>query len=500
MKFQTMRARTRPPWGARDGAYLEANGWNDYGYYTLWTLYFVRNGETIQIGTVKIADFDDNARPPVPKQFDDLPDQFFSLGQDEDYYESLKALGPDTRIEVLQGLRDIALDLDLFRRVQDLDVTQQSLLRSVKAIAVQTQFHRIAMGGVKLSPYSFSYVSSDTDRDGWPTPPAVFEFDVTPHAKPRTNIHVLIGRNGVGKSFMLNDIATALTRPEYAAGRVDFEQQQERLLTNRFANVVSVTYSAFDSFEPRNQSDINDAMGYQYIGLKQPDSAYIKDHHALADEFGDSLNSVVEIGRLERWRHYLEFLASDTLFAEILNQMVGIGEVNIRDRAGAIFRELSSGHKIVLLILTRLVETVEEASLVLIDEPESHLHPPLLSAFMNALSELLEDRNGVAIIATHSPVVIQEVPRHCVWKLLGTGGVLSRQRPVGETYGENVGTLTQEIFGLEVTAAGFHRTLDEAVASGGDFNQILSDFNGNLGAEAKALLQSMVYFSRQSER
>lgn len=48
---------------------------------------------------------------------------------------------------------------------------------------------------------------------------------------------------------------------------------------------------------------------------------------------------------------------------------------------------------------------------MLIDEPEGHLHPPLLSAFVRALSELLVNRNGVAIIATHSPVVLQEVPR-----------------------------------------------------------------------------------------
>ena len=38
-----------------------------------------------------------------------------------------------------------------------------------------------------------------------------------------------------------------------------------------------------------------------------------------------------------------------------------------------IFKDLSSGHKIVLLTLTRLVEKVEEKTLVLIDEPEAHL-------------------------------------------------------------------------------------------------------------------------------
>lgn len=42
---------------------------------------------------------------------------------------------------------------------------------------------------------------------------------------------------------------------------------------------------------------------------------------------------------------------------------------------------MSSGHAIVLFTITRLVDTVGEKSLVLLDEPEVHLHPPLLSAF-----------------------------------------------------------------------------------------------------------------------
>jgi len=176
-----------------------------------------------------------------------------------------------------------------------------------------------------------------------------------------------------------------------------------------------------------------------------------------------------------------------------------VDEIDLREEARLIFNELSSGHKIVLLILTRLVETVEEATLVLIDEPESHLHPPLLSAFMSALSELLEDRNGVAIIATHSPVVVQEVPSTCVWKLVGSGGELRPEQPNLETYGENVGTLTQEIFGLEVTASGFHRALAEAVRDnhGRNYGQMLDLFGDRLGAEARALLRSMVHFARQ---
>ncbi|PJN92440.1 hypothetical protein CNY89_29680, partial [Amaricoccus sp. HAR-UPW-R2A-40] len=74
-------------------------------------------------------------------------------------------------------------------------------------------------------------------------------------------------------------------------------------------------------------------------------------------------------------------------------------------------KKMSSGHAIIILTLTQLVAQVQEKSLVLMDEPESHLHPPLLSAFIRSLSRLLHRQNGVAIIATHSPVVLQEIPR-----------------------------------------------------------------------------------------
>ena len=80
---------------------------------------------------------------------------------------------------------------------------------------------------------------------------------------------------------------------------------------------------------------------------------------------------------------------------------------------------MSSGHKIILLTVVNLVNFVEEKTLVIMDEPEEHLHPPLVSAFIRALSELMSYRNGVAIIATHSPVIVQEVPRRCVWKIRG---------------------------------------------------------------------------------
>ena len=145
-----------------------------------------------------------------------------------------------------------------------------------------------------------------------------------------------------------------------------------------------------------------------------------------------------------------------------------------------------------LLTITRLVELVEERSLVLLDEPESHLHPPLLSAFIRALSSLLSAQNGVAIVATHSPVVLQETPKSCAWILDRSGNTARARRPVQETFGENVALLTHEVFGLEVTETGFYELLRKEVARVGNYDAIMAELEGQLGTEAIAIVRALL--------
>ena len=196
----------------------------------------------------------------------------------------------------------------------------------------------------------------------------------------------------------------------------------------------------------------------------------------------------------ERWLTAIGFLESDTNFKEMdLARLVEINDQeDLKKRAAKVFLKMRSGHAIVLLTITRLIEKAEEKTLILMDEPESHLHPPLLSAFTRALADLLHKINGVAIIATHSPVVLQEVPKSCVWKMRRTRLSAKVDRPELETFGENVGTLTREVFGLEVTKSGFHDVLAYSVAEGKSFEQILSEFDGQIGFEGRALLMALV--------
>lgn len=506
--FSTMGMRERPPAGVSNHVYLEDNAWNDYGYYTLWNVWLVDSeGRRHRIGGVRIGAFGlgDEHAVEIPENFTQLPDRYFSLGADESYYSDLTALGDDVREAVLRGLRDCALDLDLFDRALSEPVTSTSLLRSTSVRTVRGQLHRMATGGARLSPYEFTFRNPFVDSRGRARSSVTLSFKVVPESKPASNVHVVIGRNGVGKSVLLNNITNTLVRRDNtSSGEVDFVDQDDPTLTNTFSRVVSVAFSAFDEFEPLRQTDDGiETLAYDYIGLKRvhpSKTGTLKGSRALATEFGTSVRECLAGGaRLSRWRRALQMLEGDPIFAEkevaeLANE--SRGDSDIREAARDLFHGLSSGHKIVLLTVTRLVETVEEATLVLIDEPESHLHPPLLAAFVRALSDLLENRNGVAIIATHSPVVLQEVPASCVWKLRRSGWEMAADRPEIETFGENVGILTQEVFGLEVTASGFHKTLTEAATSGMTYDEVVELFDDQLGGEARSLLRAIILSRR----
>lgn len=470
MRFTVLAAKASVPEGA-DVAFLERNGWDDFGFKTQFELYYRDADGTIHyVGAVKIGSFDLGraGQPDVPDGFDQLDGRFFSLGQDDSYYAQMNALGDQVRNEVLAALNDVAVSPDLFARALREPVTGKSLLRNVSRATVRNQFNRLALGGARLSAYGFSYTfPNPRDKDDQGHPPSLL-FSVAPESQPPTNVHVIIGRNGVGKSRLLNRIANVLIRPDSTSdGSINFDTGTDlpaAQASQQFASLVSVAFSAFDDFEPvRSSQDRSRGLGYTYIGLKKKgggsaeDASGMKDPRALAVEFGNSVRICLQGARLARWQRALRMLESDPIFAEMEVASLAVEAVDeevLKARARDLFRDLSSGHKIVLLTVTRLVESVEERTLVLLDEPESHLHPPLLSAFVRALSDLLVNRNGVAIIATHSPVVLQEVPRSCVSRLRRVGDSVTVESPAIETFGENVGTLTSEVFGLEVTNSG----------------------------------------------
>ena len=507
----------------REQCYLLGDNWDDFGFKTTFQLLvFDDEGNRHEPGHLKIGRAGMTGGPvEVPGRFEQLPDDYFSLGLDQNYYETLMELPVGLRDEILRGLRDCAFDELIYERFKEEEVMTTSLLRGTSRRRVQDIYASILAGNVRLTPFAFRFTDLELTRDG--ADPFQLSVGVQPDSMPPTNVHVLIGRNGAGKTRLLLKLAEAFLREgprdRGLEDAVDFLGEEGEDY-GRFSSLVAVSFSAFDRFDPGAG-----VMSYSYVGLRrearddgaegepqtpdavtvggpgeeQPTEPTLKSLAELESDFASSLRECLQGPRLRRWRAAMETLSSDPGIASL-----GLAdtpeEPTDADHARIVdaFRSLSAGHKIVLLSATRLVEFVDERSLVLIDEPETHLHPPLLGSFTRAVSELLVRRNGVAIMATHSPVVIQEVPRNCVHVIRRSGDEAVITHPESETFAENVGVLTREVFGLELTASGYYRLLSRA-ADSGDFQAAVQEFEGRVGGEGLGILRALVSRLRGQE-
>lgn len=464
----------------KPGFHLVSDNWNDFGFYTLYNLFYLDNElEETEIGYVKIGCKEqEEGYSNLPNSFEVIPNSHFSLGQSAGYYSKLRKLGDEVRIDCLNGLNDIAYDKKIYDDVIDEEVVKNSLLRELNKKIVTNQFRRIAHGGAVLTEYSFEFCIQSGEQN------SKFYFEVIPESLPPTNIHTIIGTNGSGKTTALRGI---------------LDGYLEEKINEDFSNAIFISFSIFDKssyYEPSNL-----IKEYYYVGVKTQELK-TKSQKELKLEIYEAVKGVLSKKRHYYFRRMLEVLSSD-------NNLKDFGFINILDDFiektqnnedvkecsilfSEIFDNLSSGHQIILLSITKIVELIVEKTLILIDEPETHLHPPLLSAFLRALSEISIAENAVVILATHSPVALQEVPKSCVSIIRRYGTQIKIEHPRFETFGENVGVLTEEVFGLEIPKTGFHMLLRKIVEETPDYETILHRFNNELSIEAKSIIRTYI--------
>ncbi|TKF41856.1 AAA family ATPase [Vibrio lentus] len=497
-------------------AFLTIDRWNDYSFVTMFYLtVYDEKGTEHDIGNVKIAfkgqTTEISTHTTLGKQFFLLGDQYFSLGSDVDYYKNLNQLSSELKEAILEGLEDIVYKPEIIKVIEDEDVLNTSLFRGITLSDVHGQFSRVLAGLAALSDFDFNFVRNNLE--GYCD--LKIPFKVKVGSIPSTNIHAFIGRNGCGKTTILNGMINAIANPNDESCYFTEENSffESRIPSGYFRSLISVSFSAFDPFTPpQEQTDPAKGTRYFYIGLKNRDNN--DQLNSLEDLRKDFVSALIGCLRNEDkktiWLEAINRLSSDRNFENMGLSILNTRYQNLKqsspstqvdsDQFKTMFyndihnylRRMSSGHAIVLFTITRLVDTVGEKSLVLLDEPEGHLHPPLLSAFLRTLSDLLYIKNGVAIIATHSPVVLQEVPKSCVWKVIRSREVINTERPEIETFGENLGVLTREVFALEVNNSGYHSLLTKSVDSGKSYEDILAKYKGQIGLEGRTVLKAMV--------
>ena len=454
----------------------------------------------------------------LPDEFDTLPIEYFSLGNEDSYYETLGRTREGR--SVLKALNDIAYNQTRCRQYRDEDVMKVSLMRGITDKRIRDRFAKLARNKVVLTDYEFEYTYPHVRGHN----SVRLNFKISTDPIPPSNIKVIIGRNGVGKTFLLRNIAYSLCRQGGISN--EFERTIPPIAPKDCGrikmikgDIYGVVYASFSPLETSEWEPVNPHVKFVRIGIEPERADALIDNSRNADnpalqndvlhsraerqrdlankleaKFADELSECLSEPWLSRFLKCIEILKADPMFAQLSPEdLFSLPISEMKHKARSFFHKLSSGHGALLLIVTQLVRRLDEKFLLLIDEPECHLHPPLLALFVNCLSWLLGERNAVAIIATHSPVILQSVVRDSVWIINRFERDVVVQNPEHETFGENVGLLMRGVFGLELDKLGYHRMLSDMIRDGGHtFDEVVSKFGGHLGVEAKAVLRTMI--------
>ncbi|WP_353098431.1 ATP-binding protein [Stenotrophomonas lactitubi] len=532
---------------------LKQDNWNDFSFRTLYQLYYNTPGENATlIGGVKILrrGQTDSDGLQIKEPFDALGDEFCSVGTSLDYYQRLNSLSAEARTKIVTALRDVAVDRELrkdfsaelgwkkslFRDNSDwrryLDDAHALYSSDFEAL-VDPQEALTFLPGAGSTPIELNFSADHRS-------PLLVPYRRTGPSRKRTvlpeRLMVLVGRNGSGKSTLLSRIAhVAFAAPEQRSSPHIRRLGQFKPDAIGFMRIITVSYSAFDSFTiPGDREDtlsqaardIEKGEGrFVFCGLRdivaearhdieqakgseppasddmlriedRRTSTRLKSIDQLADEFARLVERINAANKQDLFQAALQPLLHDASFAEL-------GGEGLDDALGEVpretFLEWSTGHKIALHVVASLVAYAAPRSLVLFDEPEMHLHPPLAAALMHSVRLILEESNAVCIVATHSPVVLQETMARHVRVVRRVGEELHIKQPKLETFGENIGILIYDTFGLTASSSDFHRALDQLADGLSSVEEIDPIFAPGLSSQARAYVLARLAAGKEKQ-
>ena len=323
------------------------------------------------------------------------------------------------------------------------------------------------------------------------------------------NVHAIIGNNGSGKTTFIKDILLLAIRQELKVQsqfkkddvhlEVSFSSRADIKVDSPgdyFSKVVLISFSPFDSLYLKDGIPLGVNGNVKYLGLYQNGNAPL-DLSGLYNIFFESIKKLIE--NRDNWFFFKEILESQDFHGDIMPIIQDIEnkskEKKVDEISKTVFDNISAGQKIILLSIATLVTEVEQFNLVLIDEPELFLHPPMISNYIRSISRIMRKKNGLCILTTHSPIIVKEIPKDCV-KIIqtNTDGGVKMIEPDYETLGENLSTLTNTIFGLDQYKSGFYLLIKDIIDNPNQYDFSYEDIKelkfGRDGMLYKSLLLS----------
>ncbi|NVK13317.1 MAG: AAA family ATPase [Rhodobacteraceae bacterium] len=463
--------------------FLTKDTWDDYGFQTKFFAEIrLSADEIITVGSVKLAYWGHEAkegsiRALLPASSPGLPENYYSLGQKLEFYQTLSALPRELQNQYAHAMRDITMLRIPEEQLSEEDAFDVSLTRSSGAREAFDKAPEL-FGDDNRRVDAFQFTTQIEGAES----AHIIDFDFTPNSGLPSRINALVGVNGVGKTQLMARLAILLSQ---------FEKQEEQDLRKQengnlrelgllkpvpsFYSIIAVSFSAFDDFELPSAEETEN-FRYVYCGLRG-ENGIIQDDSALAERMPTLFEQMPEARQ-----SLARDLIGDAIGREVTAQQIGEAEW---------YRSLSAGQRIVANIICELILHLRSQSLVLLDEPETHLHPQLMSRLLSILNSLLEGFDSSAVIATHSPIVVQQVMArrvHIVRRIEDTPVV---SNPLIETFGENLTDIVRKVFSAIEGDRGYQEVLDNLYRENGESVEAVEAlFDGRLGFNAQMYLRS----------
>ncbi|WP_079858556.1 AAA family ATPase [Vibrio parahaemolyticus] len=513
--------------------------WNDYGYIVKFNLYYVSNNEKYKIGALRflidgevdtyksLSELSENKEDSIIDITSELDNvNGVSIGIKIDYYRKLRILldGDNRKISyILRKIKDASFNYryeDSYSRYDGYDST---ILREGPTVqSILTKGYSIAIGSYSRN----EVVSFSINSDSINIEPVEFNFN-TSREIGKTNINLIIGKNGSGKTHILHKLSARISGLEEVDEQLPF-----------FHKLIVSAYSPFESFLTKEQllNQIDEKKG---IKKKKKNNRYLEQRDLAVNKYtyigfknkkGEfdiqwprevSVNSIIKIMDLDwddlwietnesRLKILFDTLSLSINFDDIAvkcknkddNDYFILTEDNYREyrnkkenfikEDGLFFLKdgepvkLSSGQEIFSYMIPTIVAEIEEESLLIIDEPELYLHPTLEVGLIHMLKNLLKRTKSYAVIATHSSVIAREVSKDGI-------AILRREsanhtvvtRPNIQTYGETLEVIMGEAFDDYYYPKPFQIEIDQ-ITKNINTNDFLSQYSTLLGDEALA--------------
>lgn len=463
---------------------LTPSSWDDFGNKNEFNLSCQFNGKYQTIGPLKIiSKFSKSTTISISNDFKMLNNEYCSLGEKIDYYHNIKKLFGDQYLSILKALNDVAFFPQICEEFEDINDFKNSLIRYDEQEQLMRQARYVVDNYDMSNLYSFEYFyqpSYSKDID-----PLRIPFYFKDRSTIPNRIYTLIGENGVGKTQLISRLPI-----DIANSNINVFLPKIPL----FSKVIAVSYSVFDEFTiPESSSKIN----YVYCGLRQKNNGeyHTLNKKELNERFFKSIMKVQSSRRFENWCEINEKFFSENLVKQWKTWDLSIFDYKLNfEEFNNSLKTFSSGQAIFIYILTEILANIRYDSLIIFDEPETHLHPNAISQLINSIHLLVKKFQSYCIIATHSPIIVQGILSKNVYVVRNENNVLSAKHPSIETFGENLTKITDDIFGARDTTSQFKTELELLIKQGYSFEQIINLLKSNdvpLSLNLTVLLKSM---------